>query len=84
MEATNDKSVNVDEMSLEHGRAKLGTSDSGFSGDSTSQQVVGSSKLYTDGQQLNYVPMPTPDPRDPLNLPRWRKWAALITLAFCE
>ncbi|MBE7181003.1 MAG: hypothetical protein INR71_07315 [Terriglobus roseus] len=79
------KEANVDEMSLEHGRAKLGTpSDSVVSVDSTSQQVVGSSKLYTSDRQLKYVPMPTPDPKDPLNLATWRKWMALISLAFCK
>ncbi|KAF3768741.1 MFS general substrate transporter [Cryphonectria parasitica EP155] len=26
--------------------------------------------------------MPTPDPRDPLNLPVWRKWAAVTSLSF--
>lgn len=30
---------------------------------------------------MRCVPMPTPDPKDPLNLPEWRKWASIITLS---
>ncbi|QDS76825.1 hypothetical protein FKW77_002884 [Venturia effusa] len=44
-------------------------------------QIVGSTNLYENGQ-LNYIPMPTPDPKDPLNLPQWRKIAALMSVCF--
>ncbi|KAE9983493.1 hypothetical protein BLS_004266 [Venturia inaequalis] len=44
-------------------------------------QVVGTTNLYENGQ-LNYVPMPTPDPKDPLNLPQWRKIAAIVSICF--
>lgn len=44
-------------------------------------EVVGTTQLF-DGDQLRYVPTPTPSPLDPLNLPRWRKWAAILSLAF--
>ncbi|KAJ0114740.1 hypothetical protein J7T55_004481 [Diaporthe amygdali] len=47
---------------------------------SAEAQVVGSTQLFKDGK-LRCVPMPTPDPKDPLNLPEWRKWAAIITLS---
>ncbi|WQF86760.1 Putative major facilitator superfamily, MFS transporter superfamily [Colletotrichum destructivum] len=43
--------------------------------------VVGTTKLYVDGQ-LRLIPMPTPDPKDPLNLPAWRKWTAIGALCF--
>ncbi|ATY65964.1 Major facilitator superfamily general substrate transporter [Cordyceps militaris] len=33
-----------------------------------------------NGNQLRLIPMPTADPRDPLNLPTWRKMAALSSL----
>lgn len=71
-------------------------------------QVVGTTNLYENGQ-LNYIPMPTPDPKgrsalsvphlkkignhqttddihliDPLNLPTWRKIAAIVSICFCE
>ncbi|KAF3762668.1 MFS general substrate transporter [Cryphonectria parasitica EP155] len=49
-------------------------------GESTVTQVVGTTQLF-EGGQMRRVPMPTPDPKDPLNLPMWRKWAAIITLA---
>lgn len=47
----------------------------------SSAEVVGTTQLF-DGDQLHYIPMPTPSPRDPLNLPSWRKWAAIISLSF--
>lgn len=37
-----------------------------------SEQVVGTVKLIDHGEVV-LVPTPTPDPRDPLNLPNWRK-----------
>lgn len=43
-------------------------------------QVVGTTMLF-EGGRLHYVPMPTPDPADPLNLPSWRKWAAVAALS---
>ncbi|TQN69605.1 putative MFS-type transporter [Colletotrichum shisoi] len=43
--------------------------------------VVGSSQLF-DGNVIRFVPMPTPDPKDPLNLPTWRKWVAIAALCF--
>jgi hypothetical protein len=45
--------------------------------------VIGTAQLYEDGQ-LRLIPMPSPDPKDPLNLPRWRKWMALTSIAICE
>lgn len=47
----------------------------------TTAEVVGTTKLF-DGGQLRYVPTPTPSPHDPLNLPPWRKWAAIVALSF--
>lgn len=43
-------------------------------------QVVGTTQLFQNGR-MRCVPMPTPDPKDPLNLPEWRKWASIITLS---
>ncbi|KAI8300365.1 hypothetical protein K4K61_009820 [Colletotrichum sp. SAR11_59] len=43
--------------------------------------VVGTTNLYENGQ-LRLIPMPTPDPKDPLNLPAWRKWTAIGCLCF--
>jgi hypothetical protein len=47
------------------------------------ETVMGTTTLYENGK-LRYVPMPTPDPRDPLNLPKWRKVLALAALCFCR
>lgn len=47
----------------------------------SSTEVVGTTQLF-DGDKLHYVPMPSPDPKDPLNLPAWRKWAAVLSLSF--
>ncbi|TLS22097.1 uncharacterized protein PpBr36_09239 [Pyricularia pennisetigena] len=44
--------------------------------------VVGTSRLFSTTGQIRYVPMPTPDPKDPLNLPEWRKWTAIAALCF--
>lgn len=30
------------------------------------------------------IKTPTPDPKDPLNLPEWRKWLAVASLCFCK
>ncbi|KAK1986123.1 major facilitator superfamily transporter [Colletotrichum cereale] len=49
--------------------------------ESPQELVVGSSKLF-DGNNIRFVPMPTPDPKDPLNLPTWRKWTAIGALCF--
>ena len=43
--------------------------------------VQGTTVLYDDGN-LKYIPMPSADPKDPLNLPPWRKWAAITALCF--
>ncbi|KAI9662568.1 MAG: hypothetical protein M1821_008735 [Bathelium mastoideum] len=43
--------------------------------------VQGTTVLYHYGN-LKYIPMPSADPKDPLNLPRWRKWAAIMALCF--
>lgn len=47
---------------------------------SAESQVVGTTQLF-EGGMMRCVPMPTPDPKDPLNLPEWRKWASIITLS---
>lgn len=44
------------------------------------ESVVGTTQLFVNGQ-MRCIPMPTPDPKDPLNLPEWRKWAAIISLS---
>ncbi|KAK3307697.1 major facilitator superfamily domain-containing protein [Chaetomium strumarium] len=44
--------------------------------------VVGTSQLYDEYNQRRYIPTPTPDPNDPLNLRPWRKWAAVASLCF--
>ena len=45
--------------------------------------VVGTSQLFDPvSNKRRFVPMPTPDPKDPLNLPQWRKWAAIASLCF--
>lgn len=44
------------------------------------KEVVGSTQLFVNGQ-MRCVPMPSADPKDPLNLPEWRKWACIITLS---
>lgn len=49
-------------------------------GRSGANEVVGTTQLYVDGQ-MRCVPMPTADPKDPLNLPEWRKWSAIVTLS---
>ncbi|KAL9078211.1 MAG: hypothetical protein Q9157_002864 [Trypethelium eluteriae] len=43
--------------------------------------VQGTTLLY-DEDNLKYIPMPSADPKDPLNLPSWRKWAAITALCF--
>ena len=51
--------------------------------DNAESLVVGTAQLYENGQ-LRLIPMPTPDPKDPLNLPKWRKWMAIGSICFCE
>ncbi|KAH9887514.1 major facilitator superfamily transporter [Xylariomycetidae sp. FL2044] len=47
----------------------------------TPKAVVGSTTLYENGE-LQLIPTPTPNPRDPLNLPEWRKWLILGVICF--
>lgn len=50
--------------------------------DDEGETVHGTSKLYDEHGQIRYIPMPSADPRDPLNLPTWRKFAAVGSLCF--
>ncbi|RDL33935.1 uncharacterized protein BP5553_08303 [Venustampulla echinocandica] len=43
--------------------------------------IEGSTQLYEDGK-LDFIPMPSGDPKDPLNLPQWRKILILVSLCF--
>ncbi|KAH8899837.1 MFS general substrate transporter [Thozetella sp. PMI_491] len=45
------------------------------------EQVVGTTELYENGQ-IRLIPMPTADPKDPLNMPNWRKWTAVGVICF--
>ncbi|TGZ81689.1 MFS general substrate transporter [Ascodesmis nigricans] len=49
---------------------------------STLGHVVGTVQLYDEDDTVRLIPVPTSDPRDPLNLPKWRKIAILVTLTF--
>ncbi|GIZ44595.1 hypothetical protein CKM354_000778900 [Cercospora kikuchii] len=40
----------------------------------------GDVKLVVDGEVV-LVPTPSPDPKDPLNLPTWRKWVLLLIVS---
>ncbi|KAK5746239.1 hypothetical protein LTR17_000974 [Elasticomyces elasticus] len=44
--------------------------------------VMGTMHLNTE--ELLLVPAPSSDPRDPLNLPRWRKILFVVLLSACE
>ncbi|KAI0603387.1 major facilitator superfamily transporter [Biscogniauxia sp. FL1348] len=44
-------------------------------------QVMGSTNLYENGK-IRLIPTPTPNPKDPLNLPNWRKWLAIGVICF--
>jgi hypothetical protein len=45
--------------------------------------VMGSIELDED-RRLGKVPVPSQDPKDPLNFPKWRKWLAITTLAISK
>ncbi|KAJ4394047.1 hypothetical protein N0V93_003264 [Gnomoniopsis smithogilvyi] len=42
--------------------------------------VLGSTNLLDKDGNIRLIPTPTPDPRDPMNLPDWRKWFAVGAL----
>jgi MFS family permease len=42
--------------------------------------IVGSTRLIDHGEVI-LIPTPTPDPRDPLNLPEWRKLLIVINVS---
>ncbi|KAI1339336.1 MFS general substrate transporter [Xylariaceae sp. FL0016] len=44
------------------------------------EQVVGSTELYDSDGRLCYIPTPTADPKDPLNMTQGRKWIAVAAL----
>ncbi|ORY63847.1 major facilitator superfamily transporter [Pseudomassariella vexata] len=45
------------------------------------EQAVGSTNLFENGE-MKLIPMPTPDPKDPLNLSEKRKWIAIGVISF--
>lgn len=45
-------------------------------------EVTGTVKL-TEGA-IVYVPTPTADPQDPLNMPMWQKYVVLLMLSLCK
>jgi hypothetical protein len=53
------------------------------SSDGDTPLVIGSSNLYDKNGEVRLIPAPSPDPRDPLNLPNWRKTMAIVAVAFC-
>jgi len=44
--------------------------------------TMGTVKL-TDGA-IVYIPTPTADPQDPLNMPIWQKWVVLVIISCCK
>ncbi|KAJ2901908.1 hypothetical protein MKZ38_001260 [Zalerion maritima] len=50
-------------------------------GDKRKTVVFGTTQLFEDGK-MRYIPTPSQDPKDPLNLPTWRKWVAVASLCF--
>ncbi|KAK3935002.1 putative MFS-type transporter-like protein 9 [Diplogelasinospora grovesii] len=66
---------------LKHAVSEV-TLTEGISGVPTQEsQVVGTTKLYENGQ-IRLIPMPTPDPKDPLNMTERQKWIAVGIVAF--
>ncbi|OGM41153.1 MFS transporter [Aspergillus bombycis] len=47
--------------------------------DAAQNLPTGTVKLVEDGE-IVLIPTPSPDPRDPLNLPQWQKWVISSTL----
>ncbi|KAI1840992.1 hypothetical protein JX265_012869 [Neoarthrinium moseri] len=45
-------------------------------------KAVGSTNLVDENGEIRLIPMPTPDPKDPLNLPEKQKWLAIGVLCF--
>lgn len=45
-------------------------------------QVMGTVKL-TEGD-IVYVPRPTADPRDPLNMAMWQKYLVMVIISLCQ
>ncbi|CAK7206188.1 hypothetical protein SEUCBS139899_008974 [Sporothrix eucalyptigena] len=41
---------------------------------------VGTTRLFDHGR-MRLVPFPSANPKDPLNLPEWRKWAAVVSMS---
>lgn len=45
-------------------------------------QVMGTVKLTEDA--IVYVPRPTSDPRDPLNMAMWQKYLVMVVISLCQ
>ncbi|KAK1622842.1 major facilitator superfamily transporter [Colletotrichum phormii] len=45
------------------------------------EEVLGSTEIYDKDGNIRLVPTPTPDPKDPLNLPEWRNAVGSVSLA---
>ncbi|KAI6272230.1 hypothetical protein MCOR27_005317 [Pyricularia oryzae] len=48
----------------------------------TAEVVVGTTHLYRADGTIRLIPMPSPDPKDPLNMPLWRKYLAVSIVCF--
>lgn len=45
-------------------------------------RVMGTVKLTED--TIVYVPRPTADPRDPLNMAMWQKYLVMVVISLCK
>lgn len=45
-------------------------------------EITGTVRLTEGG--IVYVPTPTADPQDPLNMPMWQKYVVILMLSLCK
>lgn len=50
--------------------------------DDGEEKAMGSTSMYDQNGNLRMIPMPTPDPKDPLNLTERTKWIAIAAISF--
>lgn len=79
--STNIRRIEEDELSLTRAETNDTLKDD-LKVEEKEDVVLGSTEIFDKDGNIRLVPTPTPDPKDPLNLKEWRKWAAVASMCF--
>lgn len=81
-QSSNIRRIEEDELSLTRAETHDTLKDNLKVEEKEEDIVLGSTEIFDKDGNIRLVPTPTPDPKDPLNLSEWRKWAAVASMCF--